>query len=181
MRHGADPIIARERRLRDQGIAGLLDRQPDLAPRAALYDLADSLATLMDEMQGESVAPATIAALDVSDHSAHWARTREFLRIVTPYFTGVEAPDAETRQRLAVTRELRQCRLPLTGSLGFAKAEVTAGGVRLDEVDSKTLSSRRHPGLFLAGEVLDLDGPIGGFNFQAAFATGWLAGERILA
>jgi predicted Rossmann fold flavoprotein len=89
--------------------------------------------------------------------------------------------DLSKDQRLAITRELRQCRLPLTGSLGFAKAEVTAGGVRLDEVDSKTLSSRRHPGLFLAGEVLDLDGPIGGFNFQAAFATGWLAGERILA
>jgi len=87
-----------------QLIAGLLERQPDLAPRAALYDLADSLATLMDEMQGEAVSPATIAALDVSDHSAHWARTREFLRIVTPFFAGTEAPDAETRQRLAVTR-----------------------------------------------------------------------------
>ena len=87
-----------------QLIAGLLDRQPDLAPRAALYDLADSLATLMDEMQGEAVTPATVAALDVSDHSAHWARTREFLRIVTPFFAGTEAPDTETRQRLAVTR-----------------------------------------------------------------------------
>lgn len=87
-----------------QLIAGLLDGQPDLAPRAALYDLADSLATLMDEMQGEGVTPATIAALDVSDHSAHWARTREFLRIVTPFFTGAEAPDTETRQRLAVDR-----------------------------------------------------------------------------
>lgn len=100
-----DAVSPLRRRLElTQLIAGLLDRQPDLAPRAALYDLADSLATLMDEMQGESVAPATIAALDVSDHSAHWARTREFLRIVTPYFTGAEAPDAETRQRLAVTR-----------------------------------------------------------------------------
>jgi predicted Rossmann fold flavoprotein len=89
--------------------------------------------------------------------------------------------DLSKEQRQAIARELRQCRLPLTGSLGFAKAEVTAGGVRLDEVDSKTLSSRRHPGLFLAGEILDLDGPIGGFNFQAAFSTGWLAGERILA
>lgn len=87
-----------------QLIAGLLDRQPDLAPRAALYDLADSLATLMDEMQGEGVTPDRIAALDVSDHSAHWARTREFLRIVTPFFTGTEAPDAEARQRLAVDR-----------------------------------------------------------------------------
>ena len=85
-----------------QLIARLLDAQPDLAPRAALYDLADSLATLMDEMQGEGVAPETIAALDVSDHSAHWARTRAFLSIVAPFFSGAEAPDAETRQRMAV-------------------------------------------------------------------------------
>jgi predicted flavoprotein YhiN len=89
--------------------------------------------------------------------------------------------DLSKDQRQAIARELQHCRLPLTGSLGFAKAEVTAGGVQLDEVDSKTLSSRRHPGLFLVGEILDLDGPIGGFNFQAAFSTGCLAGERILA
>jgi double-strand break repair protein AddB len=87
-----------------QLIARLLDAQPDLAPRAALYDLADSLATLMDEMQGEGVVPETIAALDVSDHSAHWARTRAFLSIVAPFFSGAEAPDAETRQRRAVDR-----------------------------------------------------------------------------
>ncbi|HAN97974.1 MAG TPA: aminoacetone oxidase family FAD-binding enzyme [Planctomycetaceae bacterium] len=68
--------------------------------------------------------------------------------------------------------------LVVTGTLGFAKAEVTAGGVRLSEVDSRTMASRKVPGLYLAGEVLDLDGPIGGFNFQAAFATGWLAGYQ---
>ena len=87
-----------------QLIARLLETQPDLAPRAALYDLADSLAGLMDEMQGEGVSPETIAGLDVSDHSAHWARTRSFLSIVAPYFSGASAPDAETRQRLAVGR-----------------------------------------------------------------------------
>ena len=87
-----------------QLIARLLDAQPDLAPRAALYDLADSLATLMDEMQGEAVTPETIAALDVSDHSAHWARTRAFLSIVAPFFSGAAAPDTETRQRVAVDR-----------------------------------------------------------------------------
>ena len=62
--------------------------------------------------------------------------------------------------------------IPLTGSQGFKKAEVTAGGIARDEVDSRTLESKRCPGLFLAGEVLDLDGPIGGYNFQAAFSTG---------
>lgn len=87
-----------------QLIARLLDAQPDLAPRAAIFDLADSLAGLMDEMQGEGVSPEVIGALDVSDHSAHWARTRAFLSIVAPYFSGEGAPDSEARQRLAVSR-----------------------------------------------------------------------------
>ena len=71
---------------------------------------------------------------------------------------------------------IKHLRLPITGTLGFQKAEVTAGGVALDEVDSRTMQSKREPDLFIAGEVLDLDGPIGGYNFQAAFSTGWLAG-----
>jgi predicted Rossmann fold flavoprotein len=71
---------------------------------------------------------------------------------------------------------VKRLRLPLTGTLGFRKAEVTAGGVALDEVDSRSLLSKRVPGLFIAGELLDLDGPIGGYNFQAAWSTGWLAG-----
>jgi predicted Rossmann fold flavoprotein len=71
---------------------------------------------------------------------------------------------------------LKRLRLPVSGTLGFRKAEVTAGGVVLDEVDSRTMQSKRVAGLFLAGELLDLDGPIGGYNFQAAWSTGWLAG-----
>ena len=66
----------------------------------------------------------------------------------------------------------------MSGTLGFNKAEVTAGGVALGEVDSHTMESRLAPGLYFAGEVLDIDGPIGGYNFQAAFSTGWLAGEN---
>lgn len=72
---------------------------------------------------------------------------------------------------------LKQSPLPVTGTRGFEKAEVTAGGVALDEVDSRTLQSKFVPGLFLAGEILDLDGKIGGYNFQAAFSTAWLAAE----
>jgi predicted Rossmann fold flavoprotein len=68
--------------------------------------------------------------------------------------------------------------LPITGTLGFGKAEVTAGGVALSEVDSRTMMSKLVPGLFIAGELLDLDGPIGGYNFQAAWSTGWLAGDK---
>ncbi len=61
---------------------------------------------------------------------------------------------------------------------GFAWAEVTAGGIALDEVDDRTMRSLLRLGLFLAGEILDLVGPIGGFNFQAAFSTGNLAGQN---
>lgn len=81
-------------------IARLLDKEPDLAPRAAIADLAESLAGLLSEMQVEGVAPEKIAELDVSDFSAHWERTRQFLMIVAPFFANAEQPDAEGRQRL---------------------------------------------------------------------------------
>jgi predicted Rossmann fold flavoprotein len=78
--------------------------------------------------------------------------------------------------RARVVQALKHLRLAVTGTLGFGKAEVTTGGVALEEIDSRNMRSKRVPELFVAGEVLDLDGPIGGYNFQAAFSTGWLAG-----
>ena len=83
----------------------------------------------------------------------------------------------EDRRQLG--RQLKHLQVPLTGTLGFKKAEVTAGGVTLDEVDSRTMQSKLVPNLFFAGEILDLDGPIGGYNFQAAWSTGWLAGSSV--
>ena len=81
----------------------LLDAQPDLAPKSALYDLSDSLARLMDEMQGEGVSAADLAALDVTDLSGHWARAQQFLGIVAPLLSdGAEAPGREARQRQVV-------------------------------------------------------------------------------
>jgi predicted Rossmann fold flavoprotein len=79
-------------------------------------------------------------------------------------------------ERAKLVSALKQLRMPIVGALGFEKAEVTSGGVALDEADSRSMESKRRPGLYLAGEILDLDGPIGGYNFQAAFSTGWLAG-----
>jgi len=66
--------------------------------------------------------------------------------------------------------------LPWTGDEGYRKAEVTGGGVSLAEVDPRTMESRRHPGLFICGEVLDAFGPVGGYNFFWAWATGRAAG-----
>jgi predicted Rossmann fold flavoprotein len=79
-------------------------------------------------------------------------------------------------ERAALVSAVKRQRLPIRGTLGFEKAEVTAGGVALDEVDSRNMQSKKIPGLFIAGELLNLDGPIGGYNFQAAWSTGWLAG-----
>ncbi|HEX5106192.1 MAG TPA: NAD(P)/FAD-dependent oxidoreductase [Pirellulaceae bacterium] len=80
--------------------------------------------------------------------------------------------------RAALVAALKRTAIPITGTRGFAKAEVTAGGVSLAEIDSRTMESKLVPGLYFAGEILDLDGPIGGYNFQAAFSTGFLAGKR---
>jgi predicted Rossmann fold flavoprotein len=80
----------------------------------------------------------------------------------------------DERRRLldVLTRDL----LPWSGDEGYRKAEVTGGGVSLAEVNPRTLESRRHRGLFLCGELLDAFGPIGGYNFLWAWATGRLAG-----
>jgi predicted Rossmann fold flavoprotein len=88
--------------------------------------------------------------------------------------TGPDLSRDERRRLLAAVKSLS---LSIVGTLGFEKAEVTSGGVALAEVDPKTLESRLAPGLYFAGEVLDLDGLIGGYNFQGAWSTGWLAGE----
>ncbi|MBQ5402151.1 MAG: NAD(P)/FAD-dependent oxidoreductase, partial [Bacteroidales bacterium] len=68
-------------------------------------------------------------------------------------------------------------RFKITEYVGYRRAVVTAGGVNLDEVVSKTMASRIVPGLFFAGELLDIDGDTGGYNLQFAFSTGALAGR----
>jgi predicted Rossmann fold flavoprotein len=80
----------------------------------------------------------------------------------------------DERRRLIET--LVRGRLLWTGDEGYKKAEVTGGGINLSEIDSKTMESRRHKRLFLCGEMLDAFGPIGGYNFLWAWATGRAAG-----
>jgi predicted Rossmann fold flavoprotein len=81
----------------------------------------------------------------------------------------------DERRRLIAT--LVRGELPWTGDEGYKKAEVTGGGVSLAEIDPRSMESRRHRGLFLCGEILDAFGPIGGYNFLWAWATGRAAGE----
>ena len=76
----------------------------------------------------------------------------------------------------ALADVLLASRFRVAGKSLFKDEFVTCGGVRLREVDFKTMESRLCPGLFFAGEILDIDGVTGGFNFQAAWTTGWIAG-----
>jgi predicted Rossmann fold flavoprotein len=90
-------------------------------------------------------------------------------------------PDRETaalrrHERTALIEALTAFVLPWTSDEGYKKAEVTGGGIALDEVNPQTLESRRHAGLFLCGEMLDAFGPIGGHNFAWAWSTGRAAG-----
>ena len=79
-------------------------------------------------------------------------------------------------ERLRLIERLVRGELPWSGDEGYKKAEVTGGGVSLAEIDPRTMESRRHAGLYLCGELLDAFGPIGGYNFLWAWATGRSAG-----
>jgi predicted Rossmann fold flavoprotein len=76
-------------------------------------------------------------------------------------------------------QQLHAWRILPAGSEGYGKAEVTAGGVDTDELSAKTMESRKNPGLFLIGEVVDVTGQLGGFNFQWAWASGFCAGQAL--
>ena len=80
-----------------------------------------------------------------------------------------------------LTSRLRRTEIAVTGKSLNKDEFVTCGGVKLDEVDFKTMQSRIVPGLYFAGEVLDIDGITGGFNFQSAWTTGWIAGKAMAA
>jgi hypothetical protein len=82
-----------------------------------------------------------------------------------------------TKERRRLRTWLKDFRLEVTGFRPFAEAIVTAGGIDTKEVDPRTMESRLTKGLFLAGELLDIQGDTGGYNLQAAFSTGWLAGR----
>ncbi|PKN91493.1 MAG: aminoacetone oxidase family FAD-binding enzyme [Chloroflexi bacterium HGW-Chloroflexi-6] len=106
-----------------------------------------------------------------------WKRLTEFAGISeSQNWADVSKP---VMRKLA--EELTGGRYQITGKGQFKDEFVTCGGLRLDEVDFKTMQSKKIPGLFFAGEVLDIDGLTGGFNFQSAWTTGWLAGGALTA
>lgn len=94
------------------------------------------------------------------------------------------APDAPASslskdERAALVRAISTFSLPVIGAQGFAQAQVTRGGITLDDVDPQTLASRLYDGLYILGETLDVDGPCGGYNLHFAFACGLTAAKAI--
>lgn len=130
---GPPSISPLRRRLQlSQFVAKLLDQDPDLAPRAALYDLSDSLANLMEEMHGEGVDPSVFAELDVTDESGHWDRALRFLNIVTPFFHENEAPDKDLRlRRVIMAKALNWIANPPTHPIIIAGSTGSRGATSL--------------------------------------------------
>jgi predicted Rossmann fold flavoprotein len=118
-----------------------------------------SVQTTLATMVPASVAAAFLGVLAIDG------------RIVLAHFP------RDDRRRLV--RALVEWPLPVTGSRGYTFAEATAGGVPLTEIDAATMGSRVCPGLSLVGEILDVDGRIGGFNFQWAWSSGFVAGRAL--
>ncbi len=97
---------------------------------------------------------------------------------IPPEATGNQITTAERRR---LRKWLKDFRLEVSGYRSYDEAIITAGGIDLKEIDPRTMESKIVPGLYFAGEILDLDGPTGGYNLQVAFSTGWLAGRAAAA
>ncbi|MDD3654851.1 MAG: NAD(P)/FAD-dependent oxidoreductase, partial [Desulfotomaculaceae bacterium] len=80
-------------------------------------------------------------------------------------------------ERRRISKILQDWRFEITGTTSWPNAQVTAGGVDVRDVDGRTLESKLVPGLYFAGEVLDIDGDCGGFNLQWAWSSGYVAGN----
>jgi len=91
----------------------------------------------------------------------------------------IDTRNFPTKIRKKIVRWLKEFRFEITNYRSWDEAIVTSGGVSLKEVDPRTMESKLIPGLFIAGELLDLQAATGGYNLQAAFSTGWLAGQSV--
>lgn len=119
----------------------------------------------------------------VSGHSPFAVPSRLWSRLVGASGIGETMTWSQTSNVALglLAEQVTQARFEVTRKSPNKEEFVTCGGVKLNEVDFRTLESRRCPGIHFAGEVLDIDGITGGYNFQAAWTTGWLAGRAAVA
>ncbi|MCX5997610.1 MAG: NAD(P)/FAD-dependent oxidoreductase [Chloroflexi bacterium] len=155
-------------------VADALDTGPaslsiDLLPAKGQKQLAEGLQSAFDRHGArfvqtilEELVPGRIAATVLGNAGVH---------------PEIKAGRVSARQRESLSLSLKDLRFDIERTRPIAEAMVTAGGVSLAEVDPRTLQSKLVNGLYFCGEMLDIDADTGGFNLQAAFSTGWLAGE----
>ena len=155
-------------------VADALDTGPaslsiDLLPATGQKQLAEELQSAFDRHGGrfvqnilEELVPARVAGMVLGNAGVH---------------PEVKAGRVSAGQRESLSLSLKDLRFNVERTRPLAEAMVTAGGVSLAEVDPRTLQSKLVNGLYFCGEMLDVDADTGGFNLQAAFSTGWLAGE----
>jgi predicted Rossmann fold flavoprotein len=147
-------------RLDDPGAALVASWLPQVPPKRLDADL-------------RALGGGTVGGLLERSLPERLARTVCALAGVDP---GQRGSRLAREERAALVRTLFDMPLPVTGDRGFDQAEVTAGGVPLSELNLDTMESRVCPGLYLCGEICDVDGRIGGYNFQWAWASGHVAG-----
>jgi len=146
-------------------VEGFVDFLPALTPEALEAGLLEwqkehpkrKVGTLIEEFVPARLTPKVAGAAGIDPQETVWGMS------------------AKSRRRLVET--LKGFPLGAIRTVPLEKGEVVAGGISLDEVDPHTLASRIRQGLYLCGEVLDIAGPVGGYNLQAAFSTGYVAGE----
>ena len=105
---------------------------------------------------------------DVAAAQEKWVKGRDYTYAILG--------DVADLDHNRLSRALKNWKLDIVGHVGYERCVITAGGVSLDEINQKTLETKKVPGLYLAGEILDLDADTGGYNLHIAFSTGYLAG-----
>lgn len=159
------------REVAERGSDGTIELEADLFPDASFEAVSETLLTFAAEF------PKRLIKTWLEDQMPD-RLVSEFLALaMAEGGTAMGQLDKKTRNRLVNT--LKAMPLGPVRTVPLEKGEVVAGGVALDEVDPHTMRSRIVPGLLLCGEVLDIAGPVGGYNLQAAFATGYVAGESV--
>ena len=139
----------------------------DLKPAVDVQDLSSRINTLWDEITKDRR----------NAQKQYKEKYRILLGKVLPMslIPGFTKLNANTDHK-TLAKALKNWKFDVAGYVGYERCVITAGGISLDEITSKTLESRLVPGLYFAGEVLDLDADTGGYNLQTAFSTGYLAG-----
>lgn len=155
--------ISRVVALGGEGLTCELDFFPDL-----------KAAALTDWLETRRKAMANREAGTLLTGSVH-SRLGQMI-VKSAGFTNQPVSALSDRDMAQIARQMRHFALPITGVCGFDQAQVTAGGLRCDEFDPRTMQSRLVPGFYACGEVLDVDGDCGGYNLQWAWSSGHLAG-----